>query len=170
MDRSVPLNAILIGALLAVVLAPVGGALADRIGARAVMAAGFLLQAVWVFALFALLNTREPWLIVLGTAVSLAIVNAAVDAVQPKLLTPLFPANVRYSGVAIGRETASIVGGLTPAIATALVGQSGNPWGFAAFLCACSFVGLFGLLATRRVDEPEFSRERSGTKQADGWA
>ena len=49
-DRSVPLNAILIGALLAVVLAPVGGALADRIGARAVMAAGFLLQAVWVFA------------------------------------------------------------------------------------------------------------------------
>ena len=64
-------------------------------------------------------------------------------------MTQLFPANVRYTGVAAGRELATVVGGLTPAIAAALIGVSGTPWLFVAFLMVCSLLGVIGLFAAR---------------------
>lgn len=153
-SRSVVLDAITLGAALAVVGSLFGGILADRFGSRPVMLVGFVFQLVWILPFFYFYETRQPLLITLATAAAIVMVNSAVDAPQAKFMTPLFPANVRYSGVAAGREVATIVGGLTPAIATALMGITNTPWLFACFLLACSLIGLVGLLAARPVLEP----------------
>lgn len=148
-SRTVVLDAITLGAALAVVGSLVGGLLADRFGSRAVMLVGFVFQIVWIIPFFYLYETRQPALITLATVAALLVVNSAVDAPQAKFMTPLFPAKVRYSGVAAGREIATVVGGLTPAIAAALIGLNNTPWLFAGFLLACSLIGLVGLLSAR---------------------
>ena len=151
--RSVVLNAITLGAGLAIVGALVGGRLADRFGSRAVMLAGFVFQLAWIAPFFLMYQSRDPELITLATAAALVMVNSAIEAPQPKLMMQLFPANVRYTGVAAGREIATIVGGLTPAIAASLIGTSNNPWLFAAFLMVCSLLGIIGLLSARPIAE-----------------
>lgn len=145
------LDAITLGAALAIVGSLVGGVLADRYGSRAVMLVGFIFQLIWIVPFFYCYETRDPALITLATVLGLVMVNGAVDAPQAKLLTPLFPTKVRYSGIAAGREIATIVGGLTPAIATVLMGATNTPWLFAGFLLACSLIGLIGLLCARPV-------------------
>ncbi len=150
-SRTVPLQAISIGAAVAVVGALLGGALADRIGSRLVMGFGLVFQLVWIVPFFLLCNTRDPSVIMLATIVAIVAVNSAVDAPQAKFVMPLFPTRFRYSGVAAGREVATIIGGLTPAIATALIGVDGSPWIFATFLMGCSLLGLIGLVAARPV-------------------
>lgn len=152
-SRAVVLDAITLGAALAIVGCPLGGALADRIGSRAVMLIGFLFQLAWILPFFYFYETRKPALITLATVAALVMVNATIDSPQAKFMTPLFPANVRYSGVAAGREIATIVGGLTPAIAAALLGATGTPWLFAGFLILCTLIGLIGLAAARPLSE-----------------
>ena len=150
-SRSVVLDAITLGAAFAVAGALIGGVLADRFGSRRVMLVGFVFQLFWILPFFYFYETRQPMLITLATAAAIVMVNSAVDAPQAKFMTPLFPAKVRYSGVAAGREIATIVGGLTPAIATTLMGITNTPWLFAGFLLICSLIGLVGLLSARPV-------------------
>jgi len=88
-SRSIVLDAITLGAAFAVVGSLIGGLLADRFGARAVMLVGFVFQLVWILPFFLLYETRQPLLMTLATAVAIVMVVSAVDAPQAKLMTPL---------------------------------------------------------------------------------
>ena len=64
-----------------------------------------------------------------------------------------FGANIRYSGISIGREGATIIGGgLAPVIATALIQRGGGSWPVAACMAATSLVGFLVVLLARNID------------------
>ncbi|QEO14906.1 MHS family MFS transporter [Agromyces intestinalis] len=152
MPRWVTLTALLVGATLAAVLCPLWGAVGDRIGARQLTAwalAGLGLLAV---PLFVVLDTGNAALVVGFVALLIGIVNSAADGMQPAWFTAMFPANIRYSGISIGREAGGILGGaLAPIAATAMLAATGHWWPVAAMMIAGAALGIVGTAVARPV-------------------
>ena len=101
---------------------PMWGALSDRIGRRPVYLFGAVGVGVWAFAFIALVNTRSfPLAGPSRSSVGL-LLHGAMYGPQAAFLSELFGTKVRYSGVSIGYQLASILaGGLAPIIAVALL-------------------------------------------------
>ena len=120
-------NDLMLGGVLASMFVELGtlvwfGHLSDRIGRRAVYligAAGLMLVA---FPFFWLVQTREPVWIFLAFFLGNTLCHAAMIGTQPAYFAELFPPEVRYTGLALGHELASVfAGGLSPLIAMALL-------------------------------------------------
>ncbi|MFM0508046.1 MFS transporter [Paraburkholderia sp. RL17-373-BIF-A] len=125
------------------------GRLSDRIGRKPVYmigAAGFVLIA---FPFFWLIGTKVPALIWLAFLLGNAVCHGAMIGTQPSLMGELFSTEVRYSGMALGHEIASVfAGGLSPLIATALLAHYHAAWPVALLLIAMGMITVISLLFT----------------------
>lgn len=120
MSRSLILSFTLIGSVVWLVVTPLACALSDRHGQRKVLLVASAGQTAWAFALFPLINTASPTLILVAL-VGTAIFLAGVYGPLATLFADLFSAKVRYSGASLGYQLGSILGGgLAPTVATAL--------------------------------------------------
>ncbi|WP_101784953.1 MFS transporter [Nonomuraea indica] len=145
MDRSVGLNAVLIGSALQLVLIPLFGSLSDRFGRRPVYLAGVVGAAIWVFAFFPLLDTRSFPLIALAAVVAL-VTHAAMYGPQAAFIAELFTTRLRYSGASMGYQVAGIVGGaLAPIIAIKLFDVYGTTLAVSIYVVAALAVTAVGL-------------------------
>ncbi|MGV9798226.1 MFS transporter [Mycobacterium sp. NPDC003449] len=147
MPRSVALTASLIASLIGAFLAAFFGAAADRVGAPKVFAFGAAFCLLMAFPMFALLDTRTPVLIGLALVLTYSVSFGAMAGAQGAFLVDLFPADVRFSGVALCRELAgTLIGGPAPLVAASLViAGGGKPWLVAVLLGVCCAVTLLSL-------------------------
>ncbi|WP_329793619.1 MFS transporter [Lentzea sp. DG1S-22] len=163
LSKSVGLNAVLIGSAVHLVTIPVWGHLSDRFGRRSIYLVGAVGMAVWVFAFFAMLDTRNPGLIVLATTVGL-VLHGAMYGPQAAFFSELFGTRVRYSGASIGYQLASIAAGaLAPLIATALLKAYGSSFPISIYvvaMCVLTVVAVLAARETRGADLEE--RDRVG--------
>lgn len=106
------------------------GRLADRVGAVRLMIAAALLGISFAVPFFLLLNTKIPFLVVLGGVLGYVIMWSIIAPAQGLLLPKLFDVQYRYSGLALTREICSaLTAGPAPLIGAALVGaMGGQPW------------------------------------------
>jgi metabolite-proton symporter len=126
LTSSFVLGAVLIGAAVHLVTIPLWGALSDRYGRKPLYLIGAAGVGVWAFAFIALLGTRNFWLVTLAVVGGL-LFHGAMYGPQAAFLSELFGTRVRYSGVSIGYQLASVVaGGLAPIIAVALYRSFGG--------------------------------------------
>ncbi|EGD03119.1 major facilitator superfamily protein, partial [Burkholderia sp. TJI49] len=99
---------------------------------------------------FWLLDSKVPALIWIAFLLGNAICHGAMIGTQPSLMGELFSTEVRYSGMALGHEIASVfAGGLSPMIATALLAHYRAAWPVALLLVGLSLVTVITLLFTR---------------------
>jgi metabolite-proton symporter len=134
LPSSFVLNAVLIGAAVHFVTIPLWGALSDRIGRRPVYLIGAAGVGLWAFAFFALIDTQDFTLTAIAVTVGL-VFHGAMYGPQAAFLSELFGTKVRYSGVSIGYQLASIVaGGLAPLIAVALLTSFGSGYAIAVYV------------------------------------
>jgi MFS transporter, MHS family, shikimate and dehydroshikimate transport protein len=152
----VPRNATLIGLLLAGV-ADIAGIIllartADRIGRRPIALASAVFLTLFAFPFFWLVDAGSVAL--LWVATSLWTFSAgALYGITGTLISELFEARVRYSGISLGYQMAAVFGGaMAPLIATALVQWAGGAsWPVATYLFAMSFISLAAVfLASER--------------------
>ena len=163
MPRSIILNAVIIGALVECVTAVLFGLVADRVGSRPVMLFGLAFQVLFAFPFFWLLETRSPVAIIAAVTLGLAFGNGAISSVQPDYFARFFPTNVRYSGISLGRESATVIGaGLAPVIATLLVSWAGASWPVALCMSGVSIVAFVTVALGGRVG----AADRSVTEDA----
>ena len=93
---------------------------------------------MWGFAFIALLNTKSFPLAVLGVIVGL-LFHGAMYGPQSAFFSELFGTKVRYSGVSIGYQLASIIaGGLAPIIAVKLLKTYGSGTPIAVYVAICA--------------------------------
>jgi metabolite-proton symporter len=149
LSRSQVLNGVLIGSAIQLFLLPWLGSLSDRVGRRGIYLVGAVAAAVWVFAFFPLLDTKQiGWVYVAAAGGFIA--HAVMYAVQSSFIAELFPANVRYTGTSMGYQLESIIGGgLAPIIAVALLASTGGTVAISLYTAAALAVTFVCVLIAR---------------------
>jgi metabolite-proton symporter len=136
---------------------PLFGLLSDRWSRRGAYALGCLVQIGFALPYFALLETREPALVVLAVIVSLAGCHALLYSIQAALIPELFGTRLRYTGASLAYQLAApFAGGLAPIIATALAHAFPGRYGplalYIILVSALSLVCVACLAETSRKD------------------
>jgi MFS family permease len=151
LPRPTILAATLIGALVAGLLCPLYGHLGDCFGFGRVMLVALAVQAAFAFPFFLLVDTRNFAAILIAVVVAIAGGAAAADAIQPAYFTGMFGTQSRFSGVSIGREGGTVIGGgLAPLIAAGLLAwQGGSSWAVSGWMLLTSLLGIVGVLLVR---------------------
>ncbi|NKX86858.1 MFS transporter [Nocardia coubleae] len=155
LPRTTGLNAVMVGMAVAVVAIPVFAILADRIGRRPIYIGASIATIVWAFAFFALLDTERTGAIYLAVAVGL-LIFAAYSSVIGAFFSEMFPTEVRYSGVSLAYNLASVLAGsLAPIIAIALYEYFGTGQAIGVYLAVMGGISLVAAVIakeTRTVD------------------
>ncbi|MBA4100791.1 MAG: MFS transporter [Arthrobacter sp.] len=164
------LTAVMIGSALNIIMIPVFGRLSDRIGRKRTFLLGGTAIILSAWPIFALVGTGQQLAIILGVALFLALGHALVYAPLPALYCELFPTAVRYSGISIGYQMASILlAGFMPALASALVLWSGGTWPVVLIIIASTIVAMASVSfakETKDLDLAEIGKTQAftGTK------
>jgi MFS transporter, MHS family, proline/betaine transporter len=138
-------------------LMPLWGGLSDRIGRRAVLAVGFVSYAVLVMPMMMLMNHQNPGLAFIAMFV-VALPMPIVQSVGYPTYAEQFPTRLRYTGMAFSFNFGAIVGGgVTPFIATALIGHTGNLLSPAFLLAGAAAVALVTLATVRETADASLS-------------
>jgi MFS family permease len=131
-----------IGNGIGIVTMPLSGAVSDAIGRRPMLIASYGLSALYVlFAFFPMLSTASPALVIVAMAIPGAILQPLSLAVTGSFYPELFgDARVRLSGVSLGRQMGTILGGgLMPMVASSLLALSHGSltWVIEYFVAIC---------------------------------
>jgi len=146
LPRSTVLTGVLISAIASGLAIPAFAALSDRIGRRKVFLSGAALFALWAFPLFWLVNTGSGVLIAIALVVGQAIFSMTYGP-APALFSEMFGTRVRYSGVSIGYQIGSVLGGaFAPIIATALYAAFNSSTAVSLYIIAVSAVSFVSVL------------------------
>lgn len=135
-----------------------GGALGTKFGASKVILWGGIASAVVAVPAFFMFESGNPVLVVI--AMTLAVSTLSLPyAASGTVLTGLFPATTRYTGVGMAQNAAGMLSGFIPLLATSFVASAGDHWWPAAAMLV--FLSLFtafaGFVAPRMsVDLPGF--------------
>lgn len=153
MSRRDVLLCVMAGALANVIAIPFWGALSDRIGRRPVIIFGALFMAVSTYPFFMAADTGLPLVLGLALVVVLGIGHGAVYGPIASFLAEFFPVRIRYSGMSIGYQTASVtLGGLTPLIASSLIlWFNGAVWPVVAFISATCVIAAVSVAASPEI-------------------
>jgi MFS family permease len=114
------------------------------------------------FPLFMLLGTKNPQLGWIAIVLGLAVGHAAMYGPQASFLSELFGTKVRYSGVSLGYNLASIfAGALSPLIATWLMTTyKPETWPISVYmiiLALITIVSVYFAAETRKKEEPRLA-------------
>ena len=151
LPRSLLLGSTLAAAAVEIGVLIIGGRMVERYGAGNVTLAGGVATALFAYPLFLMVDTRAPAMVVAGIVIGISLLSIPYAA-SGALLAELFPANLRYSGVALSANIAAIISGFVPLVATWLFATSGRQsWAPAVLLAALALVtAVCGVLAARR--------------------
>ncbi|WP_085673194.1 MULTISPECIES: MFS transporter [unclassified Pseudomonas] len=126
------------------------GWLSDIIGRRLVYAIGSVGLMVLAFPFFWMLDTHSPVWVYLAALLGMAFCHGAMIGTQPALMGELFPPKVRYSGLAMGHEIASIFsGGLAPLAATALFSLYKDAWPVSVMLVVMGAITTLAVITIK---------------------
>ncbi|MFF0240421.1 MFS transporter [Rhodococcus pyridinivorans] len=141
---------------ISLVCIPLFSALSDRIGRRVVSLGGAVGAIVFAFPLYAMVNTGSVAVMTIALMVAMVAQNALYAPLAP-MLSEMFGTGVRYTGISMGYQLASLIGaGFTPMVAASLVAADNNSSRSLSLLmiggAAITVIGLARLTESRGRD------------------
>jgi metabolite-proton symporter len=144
-DSEAGVTAVMIASAVGLVSGPFWGWVSDRVGRRAVTVGGVLGIAVFGWLFFAFLDSGPLLLLPLVVILGMNLAHDAVYGPQAAWFAEQFPVEVRYSGVNMGYQLGTVIGGgIMPMVAALLFVAGGEtPWlicGYLTLLCVLSLL------------------------------
>lgn len=134
------------------ILLPIFGHYADKIGLSTLMAISSFLTLVLAFPLFSLIAETRSLIHIFAFQAVLSFLGAAFVSALPGFLPSLFSPLERYSGVAFNYTLGqALFGGTAPLIATSLVTWTGDPTAPAFYLMLSGFCGLLASMFAKPI-------------------
>lgn len=151
LPKSLMLNAIIIGAVIALVAMPLSGILGDKIGHKRVFSIGALAICFFGFPFFRLLAGGQAWMVYLAMAIAIGGIYSLLYGSEGNLFSAQFPAEVRYSGISLAVQVSGAIGGgLAPMVATWLLAKGqGHPGVLAGYLTTLGVIAIFSVSRMR---------------------
>ena len=142
LDRTDVLLAITFGSFVWLVTTAIAGVLADVIGRVRTYVIGFILLFLTAFPLFWLIDTGNLGALYLALSIfSLGL--GLTYGPQAALYVEMFPASIRFSGVAISYALGAVLGGaFAPTIAQALLEATGTTASVSIYLLLMALISL----------------------------
>lgn len=145
LPNSFVLGAVMIGAAVHLVVIPLWGIASDRVGRKPIYLLGAAGVGVWAFVFIALLNTGNFALTTVAVVGGL-VFHGAMYGPQAAFLSEMFGTKVRYSGVSVGYQLASVVaGGLAPVIAVALYTSFGTGYAVSVYVALSALLTIIAV-------------------------
>ncbi|CEG29407.1 MFS transporter [Bacillus sp. B-jedd] len=153
------INMGLISNLFYLVATPLSGFLSDKFGRRPIYLLGTILLIVYAFPFFWLLNSGNTSLFLLALIGAQTILGL-IFGVQASFYSELFSAEVRYTGMSLGFQLATVLGGgLMPTISAIIVNSTnGATWGISSYLI---FLGVITLISAYAAKKTYWDKEPS---------
>jgi MFS family permease len=140
------LSGLTVSMLLMIPVSLAMGHVTDKIGRKPVYLAGAMAMVLVAYPYFVLLGSGVLWKVIAALILANSITLGILEGAQPAFISELLPVHLRFSGLGIGREVSSVLGGgLSPMIATALLAHYRSTTPVAIYLVA---LGLITVLAT----------------------
>ncbi|MBN3759448.1 MFS transporter [Burkholderia sp. Ac-20365] len=135
------LSGLTVSMLLMIPVSLLMGHLTDKIGRKPVYLAGAIAMVLVAYPYFTLLGSGVLWKVIAALILANSITLGILEGAQPAFISELLPVHLRFSGLGIGRELSSVLGGgLSPMIATALLAHYRSPTPVAIYLVALAMV------------------------------
>jgi MHS family proline/betaine transporter-like MFS transporter len=152
-SRSEALALNCVGLALQIPLLPMAGALADRIGTKAVLLMSTIGFAVLSWPVYMIIAQGTVPAIVFGQAV-LAVLQAGISGPIAAFMVEALPKHVRCTSLSFGQNFAqAMFGGTVPLVAVALVSSTGYPIAPSLYLALAGAVSFFAVLMTNVLPE-----------------
>jgi MFS family permease len=126
------------------------GHVTDKVGRKPVYLAGAIAIVLVAWPYFVLLGSGEYWKVLVALILANSITLGMLEGAQPAFISEMLPVHLRFSGLGIGREVSSVLGGgLSPMIATALLAHYRSALPVALYLGALGLVTVVATLLAR---------------------
>ncbi|QUY62672.1 MFS transporter [Gulosibacter molinativorax] len=142
MDVTFVMLAVLGAAAMWALFTYISGFITDKIGRKKSFFLGYSLQLITVWVLFAMANTGEPAMLLIGLLIFAIPLGLTYGPIAVWFVES-FPASVRFSGVSIGYALGAILGGaFAPTIATWLMQTFNNVYAISTYLFIATIISL----------------------------
>lgn len=132
------------------IVAPLSGMLSDRLGRKTLPAIASLAMALAIYPGFVILNIWPALPVLIAVVATLSAINAFGGAPALLLLTEIFPARVRATGMALVYAIGvTIFGGFGQFFVTWLIKTTGDPLAPAFYVIACVLLAFPALAMMR---------------------
>ncbi|MDR7317013.1 MFS family permease [Brevibacillus nitrificans] len=152
------MNAVTLGTLFSAFVIPVTEMLADKIGRKRIFIMGTSGMMLFAFPYFQLLSYQSVYTLTLATVLGMGLWGV-ITAVMGTLVSDMFGAMVRYTGISVGYQVgAALAGGMAPLIATTLIHSFNGSWvPVGLFIIVIGAISLVSALFVPNSVPPVFS-------------
>jgi metabolite-proton symporter len=165
--KPLAIRALMIASVFTLLSQPFFGALSDRIGRKKVYMGGMIFLGAFIFPFFRMLDTGSYPMIVTAMTLALTIGLGSTLSAQPALISEQYPAAIRYSGVSVAYQLATVIwSGPTPILAALFVMWAGGYWLLAAYIVLAAVISVLGIMPLREAAGLELSALEDGTARA----
>jgi metabolite-proton symporter len=156
------LIAVLVGSVAATILTPFIGILSDRIGRKPIYISGIILTVLYAFPYFWMLQQKSVALFIIATVIGLGVIWGSINAVLGTMLSEIFTAKVRYTGISLGYQLgAAIAGGTAPLVATSLLAKFDHSYvPVAIYIILAALISSIAIWAVKDRTNQEIDKER----------
>ncbi len=166
-NRGVILNDVLIMSTISLFTIPIWGYVSDIIGRKLTYLIGAAAMFVFSIPYWALLDTRNPVLVLLVIVVSLPFIHDIQYAPQAAFIAEAFTGRLRYSGASLGYQLASVTaGGPAPLIAITLLSIYHNSLAIAFYMMVCALISFASAAVLRERSKDDISVEYQDLREA----
>lgn len=150
-SRTTLLNAASVASVINLLIYPLFGRLADRVGPAPIAIGGSVASAVAAFPIFWLVGTQTAAGVAVGIIAGVVLVSVSYAACG-QLLSETFTGRVRYSGVGLSYNISGSISGFAPFLGTVLLAVfEQSLWPLATMLAVIAIITLVASVAARRM-------------------